>query len=86
MAFQTPYVDYQCRSCRQRCLIPHAHEAAKYHECRDCYAVPVLERDRLDYRNTSLLWAMAAAPLDLQGSETDVERGDPAGRRQPVQP
>jgi hypothetical protein len=69
-------VEYRCRSCNEWCLLDHTEPAAKYHECRSCYRVPDLDRERVDHRLTSLLWAH-----QLVDSSTYAEvLPSPAGR------
>ncbi|WP_410764931.1 hypothetical protein [Haloferax sp. DFSO60] len=54
-------VKYRCASCHNFCLVDHAEQAAKYHECRSCARIPAADQKIRDHRLTSLLWAHLAA-------------------------
>lgn len=69
--FDSWYVEYRCRCCRSPCLVGHGEGAAKHRECRDCFSVPQLDRERVDFAVTSLLWAVTAAPLDLPSAASE---------------
>lgn len=76
------FVEYHCRSCNERCLVDHAEPRAKFKECPTCWRVPELDQERLDHRESGLLWAHRLVASDAgpitPNSPGDDDRADAA--------
>ncbi len=72
--------EFHCHSCQELTVVPEDSECVLYRECPDCFRVPALDREPVDLRLRSLLWAIHLAPFSFTAtaSEGDADAGSGA--------